>query len=55
MPMRVSRELDLLTIRVPSVIVPSEANILINPVHPDAARITLLARNPFSLDPRLFR
>jgi RES domain-containing protein len=40
---------------VPSIIVPSEANILINPVHPDAARILVLARNPFTLDPRLFR
>jgi len=40
---------------VPSVIVPSEANILINPVHPDASKIHVLARNPFTLDPRLFR
>ena len=39
---------------VPSVIVPSEANILINPAHPDAARIIVVARAPFSLDPRLF-
>jgi len=40
---------------VPSVIVPAEANILINPAHPDAARIIVVARNPFSFDPRLFR
>lgn len=41
-------------LRVPSVVVPSEANILINPDHPDAARIVVLTRTPFTLDPRLF-
>jgi len=40
---------------VPSVIVPSEANILIRPAHPDAAKIIVVARTPFTLDPRLFR
>jgi len=39
---------------VPSVIVPSEVNILVNPAHPDAARILVVARSPFTLDPRLF-
>ena len=39
---------------VPSVIVPSEVNILINPAHPDVARILVLARTPFTFDPRLF-
>jgi hypothetical protein len=37
------------------VIVPSEVNVLINPAHPDAARILVVGRNPFTLDPRLFR
>jgi RES domain-containing protein len=40
---------------VPSVIVPSEANILIDPAHPDAARILVVGRSPFTLDPRLYR
>lgn len=40
---------------VPSVVVPSEANILINPAHPDATRIIVIARTPFTIDPRLFR
>lgn len=44
---------------VPSVIVPIEAapdrNVLINHRHPDAARITIVAVAPFTLDPRLFR
>jgi RES domain-containing protein len=40
---------------VPSVIVPSEVNVLVNPAHPDAARILVVGRAPFSLDPRLFQ
>jgi RES domain-containing protein len=39
---------------VPSVIVPGELNFLINPAHPAAARIRVVARRPFSFDPRLF-
>lgn len=39
---------------VPSVVVPREMNILINPAHPDAARVLVLGRTPFTLDPRLF-
>jgi RES domain-containing protein len=42
-----------LALIVPSVIVPSEVNVLINPSHPDAARVRVVARDPFSLDPRL--
>jgi len=39
---------------VPSVIVPGETNLLVNPRHPDAARIRMLAPEPFTLDARLF-
>ena len=38
---------------VPSVIVPAEMNVLVNPRHPDAARIKLLGQEPFRLDARL--
>jgi RES domain-containing protein len=38
---------------VPSVIVPAEANVLVNPRHPDAARIRAVHQEPFPLDPRL--
>ena len=38
---------------VPSVIIPSEPNLLIHPGHPDAARIRVLGQEPFTLDPRL--
>ncbi|MFD2182330.1 RES family NAD+ phosphorylase [Rhodoplanes azumiensis] len=43
---------------VPSVVVPldgsPDVNVLINHRHPDAARITLAAAEPFVLDVRLF-
>lgn len=38
---------------VPSVIVPNEQNVLINPLHPQASRIRIAHNQPFQLDPRL--
>lgn len=38
---------------VPSVVVPIERNLLINPAHPDARLIVVEASVPFSLDSRL--
>jgi RES domain-containing protein len=38
---------------VPSVIVPQERNVLLNPAHPDFRRIRLGAPEPFSFDPRM--
>jgi len=38
---------------VPSVIVPEERNILINPLHPNAGRITLTKLRRWLYDPRL--
>jgi RES domain-containing protein len=40
-------------LRVPSVIVPEEENILINPAHPDAARISAVKVRRWLYDPRL--
>lgn len=40
-------------LQVPSVIVPMECNFLINPSHPDAARITAESKGVFSYDQRL--
>lgn len=40
---------------VPSVIVPEEQNALINPSHPDAARITARKHRKWLYDPRLVR
>lgn len=38
---------------VPSVVVPSEVNYLLNPAHPDAGRWSVVATAPFRFDPRL--
>jgi RES domain-containing protein len=40
---------------VPSVIVPIECCVLLNPRHPDAERIRVIGQTPFAFDPRLFR
>ncbi|MBI3791768.1 MAG: RES family NAD+ phosphorylase [Gemmatimonadetes bacterium] len=40
-------------LRVPSVAVPSEWNILLNPSHPDHRRIRMLSSTPFHFDTRL--
>jgi RES domain-containing protein len=44
-----------LALAVPSVVIPSEKNYLINPLHADARRIRFDASlHSFSFDPRLF-
>ena len=42
-------------LRVPSVVVPSEHNYLLNPSHPDFARVRVGHPRRFSFDPRLRR
>lgn len=42
-----------LALRVPSAIVPEEDNILINPAHPEAARIQVGPPVPWRIDTRL--
>jgi RES domain-containing protein len=42
-------------LRVPSVVVPDEANYLLNPIHPDAARIVRQTVASFQFDPRLLK
>lgn len=39
---------------VPSVLAPSEHNLLINPDHPDAAAVRRVVVRPFRFDERLF-
>lgn len=41
-------------LRVPSVIVPECHNILLNPRHPDAAKVGISGIRSFTFDPRLF-
>jgi RES domain-containing protein len=38
---------------VPSVIMPEASNILLNPGHPDMARVTMAVIRAFTFDPRL--
>jgi len=38
---------------VPSAVVPSETNYILNPAHPDFRRIVVGRAEPFGLDPRL--
>ncbi|MBC9934571.1 RES family NAD+ phosphorylase [Chitinophaga qingshengii] len=40
-------------LRIPSVVIAEEHNYLINPLHPDAARITISDTQPFVFDQRL--
>jgi len=39
-------------LRVPSAIVPEASNYLLNPLHPDAARIVIASAMPAAFDPR---
>ena len=40
-------------LELPSVIIPSESNYLINPAHPDFKKMVVGEPQPFSFDPRL--
>lgn len=42
-------------LEVPSAIIPTEYNYLLNPSHPDFARITIAEPTPFRIDLRLLR
>ncbi len=44
-----------LALKVPSAIVPSEHNLVLNPAHSRSAELSEKGRDPFSFDPRLFR
>lgn len=40
-------------LRVPSVVVPEQANYLLNPAHPDFGRIRIGTATALVIDPRL--
>ncbi|PYE21544.1 RES domain-containing protein [Paraburkholderia silvatlantica] len=43
-----------LAMRVPSVVCPSDFNLLLNPMHLEMANVRVISSEPFTLDPRLF-
>jgi RES domain-containing protein len=49
------RERRTAVLSIPSVIVTVERNFVINPAHPDVARLTAHPPQPFSLDPRFWK
>jgi RES domain-containing protein len=44
---------ESLLLRVPSIIIPEEDNLIINPAHPRAAEVRIVSERPFSYEPRL--
>ena len=44
-----------LLLRVPSVIMPSEMNVLINPAHPEMIRVRIIKVEAYSFDKRLMQ
>jgi RES domain-containing protein len=44
---------ESLVLGVPSAVVPEELNYLINPAHPAASDVRVIAQRPFAFDPRL--
>ena len=46
---------ETLLLRVPSVVIPSEFDYLINPLHRDFASLKISAPEPFSFDQRLWK
>ena len=49
-----ARDLRSLALRLPSVVVPAESNVLINPLHPRFSEITQGDALPTTIDERLF-
>jgi RES domain-containing protein len=44
-----------LPLSVPSAVIPKERNYILNPAHPDFARIVFASPEPFDFDDRLAR
>lgn len=43
-----------LAVQVPSVVIPEEFNVLLNPNHPEYSEVVWSEPRPFRFDPRLF-
>lgn len=47
--------LSSVALKVPSIIIPSEQNILINPMHPDVKKLKVKTIQKFNFDERLWK
>ncbi|MDR0241092.1 MAG: RES family NAD+ phosphorylase [Burkholderia sp.] len=45
---------EQLAMRVPSVVCPTDTNLMLNPLHPDMKTVKVVSTEPFTPDPRLF-
>jgi RES domain-containing protein len=42
-------------LEVPSAIIPTETNLVLNPAHPDAGKLRIGTPRPFQFDPRMWK
>lgn len=49
------RKKEYLALKVPSVIIPDEYNIILNPLHPDIQDCKIIAETPFLFDKRVLK
>jgi RES domain-containing protein len=52
---RWARERRTAILSVPSVVIPHERNFILNPAHPQFARIAIDPPQPFTFDPRMWK
>jgi RES domain-containing protein len=42
-----------MSLRIPSAVIPTESNFLLNPKHPDIGKLRIVQKTEFRFDPRL--
>ncbi len=50
-----AKKMETVVLRVPSVIIPTEFNYVLNPLHPDFKKLTIGKPNTFSFDSRMWK
>ncbi len=49
------RQKEYLALKVPSVIIPDEFNVILNPLHPDIQKCRIISSEPFVFDERILK
>jgi RES domain-containing protein len=49
------RKKEYLALKVPSVIIPNEFNVILNPLHPDIQKCKIISSAPFVFDERILK